>query len=177
MFIGRWLDDTRPSIERDAVARQIAVGAGGTETAHSDVHDLRVDGLQGLVAEPTSFERAWSHCFDNNVSLGDEFFEQFDALFGLQVEDDGLLAPVAMKEQERIALDDGPGHNAPVVAAGGLNLDDFSSKVRKRSRHSSSAEERDLNDANSLERFAGAHRPQLALIFMRNRIQAFYFGQ
>ncbi|CAB4954132.1 unannotated protein [freshwater metagenome] len=152
------IHDPGPGVESDAVARKRAIRTGGAEPAHGHEDDLRIDLAQALVAETTTFESSRAHCFDHNIGGAHELFQDFNAGWVSEIDHHTALAAVEMKEKQRGALDDRPGHISSVVTTGWLNLDDVGSEVAQRGRDRCRAQERDLHDPHPGERSVDCHR-------------------
>ena len=127
------------------MAGQVPVRAGGAVAGQGAEHDLRVDRLQVVVAEAPLGHGPGTHGLDHGIGAGDQLLVDGHALVGLQVEGDGLLAPMGVEVQQRHAVDDGPGHLADVVALGRLHLDDVGAEVGEEGGDQAGAEKRALD--------------------------------
>src|SRR5437667_189395 len=64
------------------------------------------------------------------------------------------LAAVDVQVQQRVALDDGPGHAADVVALRRLDLDDVGAEVGQMGRDLARSEQRALDDPHPVQQAA-----------------------
>ena len=114
--------------------------------------DLGVDLEQPVEAEAAALEATGPHRLDDGVGPAYQIEEDLDALRGAQVEHDAALAPVGVQVQQRGALDDRPGHAAPVVTGRRLDLDHVGAEIGERARHRRRTEHGALDDAHPSQR-------------------------
>jgi hypothetical protein len=101
-----------------------------------------------------------AHGLDHGVGVADEVAEGLDAFVGAEIEHDPLLSPIGVEEEQRRALDDGPGHLTAVVALGRFDLDDVGPEVDEVLGDGGRSEHRCLDDADALEGGDGGHGHQ-----------------
>ena len=85
------VDQSGPGVVGDAVARQVAVGAGGAVARDRAEDDARVDRPARLVADAPLGQAAGPHRLDDGVGLAHEVEERRLAVVGAQVEHDDRL--------------------------------------------------------------------------------------
>ncbi len=126
---GHALDDV-------VVARPRRVGAGVPEPGDRAPHEPRVHLRQHVPADPEPIEAAGLEVLDQRICAADDAFQRLTALVGLEVERDGLLAPVGRvvigRRPVALALDERRTPVARVVAPGAFDLDDLGPEVSER---------------------------------------------
>ena len=150
-------DDARPGVEGDAVGRQVLVGPGHAVPGDGAEHDVRLQGLQVLVAHAPAGEDPGAPGLDHHVAGLGELLEGGHVLLGAEVHDDGPLAPVEVEVHEGDALDDRPRHLADVVTGPGLDLDHLGAEVDEGHGDGGRSEGGDLEDADAVEGGVGGH--------------------
>ena len=125
LFVVCGFDDAGPRVVRDAMTREVAIGASHSVATDCHEDDLGVDRLEIFVAETATSQGTWTHGFDNDVGVCREFLERLNALFGSKIKHDGSFPAIAVEKEQRGVFDDGPGHLAAVIATRGFDLDDI----------------------------------------------------
>ena len=149
--------DPGPGVVGDAVGGQVLVGAGHAVPGDGHEDDLRVDLPEVVVAEAAAGQGPGTHRLHHRISGAGQLAEDLDALGRAQVDGDAALAPVGVQEEQRGALDDRPGHLAPVVTGRRLDLDDLGAEVDERLGDGGGTEDRGLEDPHAGEGARGRH--------------------
>ena len=114
---------------RGAEAGLVAVRPGLAVARDADEHDVRVGGLELVVAEAPAFEGAGAEVLGDEVGARDELEEEVTAARGAHVEGDRLLVPRQRRPVERVALPEGVDGAQGVAGAGQFDLDDLGAEV------------------------------------------------
>ena len=157
LLVDHRLDQARPRVIGDAVARHVPVGAGCPVAGDGAEDESRVDGPQVVDAEPELRQRSGPHGLYDDVGAADQVLVDLDPLVGLEVDGDAALAPVGVQVQQRRPLHDRPGHLPDVVATGRLDLDDVGAQVGEERGHEPGPQKGTLDHAQALQRAALSH--------------------
>ena len=152
-----------PRVIGDAVAGIVLVGTGGAVARDRAEHDARVDLAEPLVGQAALGQGARPHGLDDDVGVLRQIEIDLHAFRLAQVDGNRALAPVDMQGEKGVVpfarrrFDDRPGHLAPVVALGRLDLDHFGPQVREQARHLGRAQHRALHHSDTGEQGAIRH--------------------
>jgi len=146
------LDDSGPRVVRDAVARHVAIRTGHAVAGDRAEHDARIHLAQRVESEAAAIEASGTHCLDDGVGIAHELEERLASDLGAEVENDALLAPADVQEEERDAFDDRPRHTPAVVTLRRFDLDDVGAEIGEVGREVARPEHRNLDDAQAGER-------------------------
>ena len=149
LVVDHRLDQASPRVVGDAVAGHVAVRAGGAVAGQGAEHDPWVDGQEILEAQAQLGQRPRTHGLHHHVGLPDQVAVDLQAVLGLEIQADAPLATVGVEVEQRVALDDGPGHLPDVVAGRRFDLDHVGPQVGQERGHQARSEQGALHHLDS----------------------------
>ena len=148
-------DQPAPGVVGDAVAGQVLVGAGHAVARDRAEHDRRVDLLEVVEAQAAPGQGAGTHGLHHGVGAPHQVLVHLDAFGRAQVEGDRPLAAADVVVQQRVALDDRPGHAPDVVTGRTLHLDHLGTQIGQVGADGARAQQRAFDDADAGQGLGG----------------------
>ena len=117
------------SLDDEVVAGLVGHGAGAPVAGDGAIDDVRVDFLDVVVAEAHAGQGAGAEALDHHVGVSGEFFDDVQALFGLEIDGEAALVAVEGEELRAFAVPDGGPLAGFVAVVGFFDFDDVGAHV------------------------------------------------
>ena len=118
------------------IARAFGVGAGLAEACDRAIDQTRVERCKAIVVEPVFGKPTYLEVLDQDIGIGHKAAHLRLAFGGAEINHHRFLATIAAMEIGRslfaIVVHKGGTPLARVIPLGAFDLDDFSTKIRKR---------------------------------------------
>jgi hypothetical protein len=121
--------DTRGRLDDPVEAGPVGPGAGLPVGRDRDHHDSRVQLAQGLVVQVASLQHPDGEVLDDHVATGHELAQDAQAVLGVPVDAEALLAPVVLDVDTRPAVLDPLQEPARVAVGRQFDLDDLGAQL------------------------------------------------
>ena len=145
-------DEPRVGLGRKVVCGDVAIGAILPEGGDRAVHDARVAGRHGGVADPETIDHARTEGLDEDVCRFRQTQQRLTRLGLLEVEAEALLASVGVAEEHGMAADRGTDMAVRFAFARWLDLDHRGAMVGHHERGLRPREEqREVDDAQAFQ--------------------------
>ncbi len=146
--------EPRLGLDHQVVARPLGFGARAVVARHRAIDQIRLDGLELLVAQAQFLGATGLEVLDHHVALRQQAVDDLHAFGRLQIHRDGPLVAVHAVVVGGLGLADAHAPVAGVVApAGVLHLDDIGTKVGQHLAAQRAGEHaREVEHAHAFER-------------------------
>src|SRR6058998_3525744 len=150
--------DAALALHDEVVAGAMRFGPRLAEARDRAVHEARIEAAQCLEAHAEPFHRAGAEVLDDDVALAREAPQNVQALAGLEVERDALLAAVDRHEVRGLARHKRRPFPRVVALAPLLDLDDLGAHVGQHHRAERSSEDAcEIEHPDAVERLSSSH--------------------